>query len=170
MRFPSTHIPFEQLAGLVERRLSGDELAEARQHLTACERCSRQATELGQVLTLMRADDSVDAPRDLLFETIQMFRAQTANDPAPGLLNRVLATLSFDSSALRPAFGVRSGQSAPARQLLFSAGDFDIDLRLARSRAGWSVSGQVLGACEGGGRIEVVSEDKGVEIIAGADA
>ncbi len=35
MRFPSTHIPFEQLADLVERRLSGDELAEARQHLTA---------------------------------------------------------------------------------------------------------------------------------------
>lgn len=169
MRLPPQHIPFARLADLVERHLADDEIAEARQHLTACERCSQQATELERTVALMRADDSVDAPRDVLFETIRMFRAQRSAEREPGLLSRVLATLSFDSSTLRPAFGVRSGQTAPARQLLFSSGDFDIDLRLARGGAGWAVSGQVLGPCEGGGRIEVLRADNASEIMVGTD-
>ena len=71
-----------------------------------------------------------------------------------GLLRRVVATLTFDSNSQTPAYGVRSGTAAPARQLLFSAGDFDVDLRLAAGVEGWTVSGQVLGPC-GGGEVEV---------------
>jgi hypothetical protein len=42
-----------------------------------------------------------------------------------------------------------------ARQMLYGAGDFDIDLRLAPGEEGWTVSGQVLGPCEAGGRVEI---------------
>lgn len=169
MRLSTQHIPFERLADLLESRLAGDELAEAQRHLTACERCAREAAQLGRVLALMRADDSVDAPRDVLSETIRLFGASRADGREPGLVSRILATLSFDSNALRPAFGVRSGQTAPARQLLFNAGDFDVDLRLARGDAGWSVTGQILGPCAGGGRVEVARADAAEEILAGAD-
>jgi anti-sigma factor RsiW len=144
------HISFARLADLVEGRLSADEARDERAHLDACARCSEQAAQLGHVTQLMRADTSQDAPRDAIFNAVGMFRARPSAVAAPNLLRRIVAALSFDSNALAPAFGVRSGQSAPARQLLFNAGDFDIDLRLASNSEGWTVSGQVLGRCEGG--------------------
>src|SRR5215207_5948702 len=119
MKLTTPHIAFARLADLAEGRLTAEESARDEEHLAACARCSRQAAELRHVTTLMRTDDSVDAPRDLVSEAIRVFRTRPASERAHGLLRRVLATLSFDSSALTPAFGVRSGQAAPARQMLF---------------------------------------------------
>lgn len=137
---------------MAEGRLSAEETADERAHLSSCKRCSSQAAELERVAMLMRADTCVDAPRDLVFNAIQLFHSRRT-ESAPGILRRIVAALAFDSSTRTHAFGVRSGQTAPARQLLFGAGDFDVDLRLAAGEEGWTVSGQVLGPCEGG-RVE----------------
>jgi anti-sigma factor RsiW len=150
MKSAPGHIAFERLADITEGRTSAEEGERA--HLAACPRCSTQAAELGRVTALMRADTSVDAPRDLVSDAIRLFHSRRT-ESAPGLLRRLVAALTFDSSTRTPAFGVRSGQAAPARQLLFGAGDFDVDLRLASGEEGWTVSGQVLGPCEGG-RVE----------------
>lgn len=152
MRLASNHIAFERLADMVEGRLSAEETAEERTHIAACARCSAQAEEIARVTTLMRADASVDAPRDLVFNAVRLFSSRRT-ERAHGLLRRIVAALAFDSATRTPAFGVRSGQAAPARQLLFGAGDFDVDLRLAAGEEGWTVSGQVLGPCVGG-RVE----------------
>jgi hypothetical protein len=160
MRLTPQHIPFARLADLVEGRLSAEEAREQHSHLSDCPSCSAQAAQLEQVTTLMRADTSVDAPRDVLTNVVRMFRARPAAERAPGLLRRLVAALTFDSSGLTPAFGVRSGQTAAARQLLFSAGDLDIDLRLASGGEGWTVSGQVLGPCKGG-RVELTAAGEG---------
>ncbi len=64
-------------------------------------------------------------------------------------IDSVEATLSFDSRQLSPAFGVRAGRSV-ARQLLFSAGEYDLDVRVAPDDGAWVVSGQLLGECAGG--------------------
>ena len=150
MRLTSRHISFARLADLAEGRLSAEEAAGARAHLADCTNCSAQAAQLGHLAALMRADTSEDAPAELVTSVVRMFRARRAEVQQPGLLRRLVAALTFDSSSLRPAFGVRSGQAAPARQLLFSAGDLDVDLRLAPGGEGWTVSGQVLGPCKGG--------------------
>ena len=164
MRLTPQHIPFARLADLDEGRLGAEERAEAEAHLAACARCAGEADELRRVTGLMRADTSVDAPRDVLSGVLGMFRARRADaESAPGLLRRIVASLTFDSSSLTPAFGVRSGQAAPARQLLFGAGDFDVDLRLAEGEDGWTVSGQILGPCEGGGRAEMSGAGARVE-------
>jgi anti-sigma factor RsiW len=152
MKLTPSHITFERLADMAEGRLSAEETTGARAHLASCARCSSQAAELERVAMLMRSDVSVDAPRDLVFGVIQSFHSRRT-ESAPGLVRRIVAALTFDSSTRTPAFGVRSGQTAPARQLLFGAGDFDVDLRLAAGEEGWTVSGQVLGPCEGG-RVE----------------
>jgi len=55
---------------------------------------------------------------------------------------------------MAPAFGVRSGQAA-SRQLVYSAEDHDIDLRLAFDNEMWVVSGQVLREDCGEGRVEI---------------
>jgi hypothetical protein len=151
MRLTRQHLPFARLADVAEGRLAGEDYAAARAHLDECAACSEQSAALARLTTLMRTDASEDAPRDVLSDAVGLFRARHAGrEPSPGLLRRVVAALTFDSSNLTPAFGVRSGLASPARQLLFSAGDFDVDLRLAAGGEGWTVSGQVLGPCAGG--------------------
>lgn len=159
MRVTPKHIPFARLADLAEGRLAAADERADREHLAGCAACSEQAAELTRLTALMREDASEDAPRDVLLSAVNLFRQRRAAAPeTPGLLRRVLAALTFDSSALTPAFGVRSGQTAPARQLLFSAGDFDVDLRLAAGGEGWTVSGQVLGPCAGGEVVATAAE------------
>ena len=66
--------------------------------------------------------------------------------PAPGLLKRVVATLTFDGG-LRPAVGVRSaGTQGARRQLVYSADDLDVALNiLPRARdKNFDLHGQVL--------------------------
>jgi len=155
MKSSPGHLTFERLADLAEGRLTAAETTSARAHLEGCAACAGQAAELERLTGLMRADTSEDAPRDLIFNAVQMFRARPFEAETPGLLRRLVASLSFDSGARNPAFGLRSGATAAAsRQLLFSAGDTDVDLRLAPSGEGWSVSGQVLGVCAAG-RVEL---------------
>lgn len=151
MNLTRQHIPFARIADLAEGRLTSEDERAARAHLAECAGCAEQSAQLARLTGLMRADTGEDAPRDVLLNAVELFRARRpTSEAAPGRLRRLVASLTFDSSRLTPAFGVRSGQTAPARQLLFSAGDFDIDLRLAAGGEGWTVSGQVLGPCAGG--------------------
>lgn len=152
MNLTFQHLPFEKLTDLAENRLTGDERTAAQTHLNACSRCSTQFEKVEQTINLMRTDEAVDAPRDVLASTLNLFRAR-ADEGQPSLARRVMAALSFDSTQLTPAYGVRSGQ-ATARQMLYSAGENDLDLRVTPSGETWIVSGQVLGECAGG-RVEL---------------
>lgn len=161
MDFLSRHIPFEALADLAEGRAHADAQAETRAHLDACARCSEQFSHLEQAIRLMRADESEAAPPDAVAYAVNLFRRRAASAAhAPSRLRRVLASLSFDSAQLNPAFGVRSAGAARAatRQLLYHAGESDLDVRLAQSGDAWVVSGQLLGECEGAGRVELAGE------------
>jgi hypothetical protein len=165
MKPTSQHVPFERLADLAEGRAAGEEGRDDREHLAACADCAAQAAELARLATLMRADDSADAPRDVIYRAVGLFGARRTAAGRPGALRRLVAALSFDSGAHAPAYGLRSA-SAAARQLLFTAGDLDVDLRLAEEGGGWVVSGQVLGPCAAG-RAEVYDAETD-ELVAGA--
>lgn len=158
MKLAPRHIPFERLVDLAEGRVAPEESRDASAHLKTCASCAGQLAAVERLTQMMRADDSVDAPRDLLAGALNLFRARPTRE---GFLRRVVGALSFDSGALRPAFGVRSGQATSSRQLLFSAGDVDVDLRLAPGEEGWAVSGQVLGECAGGWAELGGAEDEG---------
>ncbi|HVF49879.1 MAG TPA: hypothetical protein VNA19_07325 [Pyrinomonadaceae bacterium] len=164
MKLTPQHLPFAKLADLAEGRARSAEQATARAHLDACTRCSAQLTQLEQVVSLMRADTSEAAPRETLARVVGLFRTRTTTGEKPSAVRRLLAALSFDSARLAPAFGVRSGQAASARQLLYSAGETDFDVRVAASGQAWVVSGQILGECAGG-RVEL----QGAEGAAAAD-
>ncbi len=155
MNILSHHIPFATLVDLSEGRLPAEGRAELVAHMSSCSRCAAQAARMEQTIELMRADKSEDAPSHLLARTIRLFRARAANAAAPSGLRRILAALSFDSEQRLPAFGVRAGQPAPARRLLFNAGENDIDVRIKARGEEWIVSGQVFGKCSGGADIEL---------------
>jgi hypothetical protein len=158
MKLAPRHIPFERLVDLAEGRVAPEESRDASAHLKTCAACAGHLAQVERLTQMMRTDDSVDAPRDLLAGALNLFRARPTRE---GFLRRVVAALSFDSGALQPAFGVRSGQATSSRQLLFSAGDVDVDLRLAPGEEGWAVSGQVLGECAGGWAELGGAEDEG---------
>lgn len=152
MNLMSQHIAFEKLADLAEGRLAGQEREASLAHLDACPRCHAQFESLGQLMSLMRDDTMEDAPRDVIAQAVGIFRSrEQAAAKAPGLVRRVLAALSFDSGGLTPAYGVRSGHSS-TRQMLYSTGDNELDLRVTPGEESWVVSGQVLGQeqCSGG--------------------
>lgn len=152
MNLTFQHLPFEQIADLAEGRLPVNERAAAEAHVSGCARCSAQLARVEHTINLMRTDEAEDAPRDVLFSVVNLFNSR-AVARQPSLVRRVLAALSFDSTQQAAAYGVRSGQAA-ARQMLYSAGENDLDVRVQPSGEAWIVSGQVLGECAGG-RVEL---------------
>jgi hypothetical protein len=150
MKLMSQHIPFAKLADLAEGSLRAEERDASLAHLHACSRCSTQLERVSQVVNLMRADTLEEAPRDVISHAVGLFR-RSETKAKESLVRRVLAALSFDSASLTPAYGVRSGQTA-TRQMLYSTGDNDLDLRITPGEEAWIVSGQVLGQeqCAGG--------------------
>lgn len=155
------HISFALLTDLVEQRVPVPEQGSLLAHLEVCPDCSQQRSQLDQLINLMRTDDSVEAPQALIARALNVFqrRPQTelAKESRPSLIKRLVASLSFDSLSATPAFGFRSGQTQ-SRQLIFTAGEIDLDLRLAPLSEGWNLSGQVLGGKCGGGEVELQSE------------
>ncbi|NJN53007.1 MAG: hypothetical protein HC809_15825 [Gammaproteobacteria bacterium] len=124
-------------------------------------------TEQSLADALRRSRTLVDAPESLVLRAIDTFsdRARTARAaPATaGRLQRLLATLTFDSAAAGPlALGMRSaGQDD--RQLLFSVEGRDIDLRISAVADGWRISGQILGPDEVG-TIELLGREICLEV------
>jgi hypothetical protein len=155
MKIKSQHIPFETLADMAEERLAGAERAAAQTHISGCSRCATQLHRLEETLNLMRTDSTEDAPAELIARTVNLFRLRPSKAES-SFVHRVLAALSFDSMQLAPAYGVRSG-AASARQLLYSAGEHDLDLRVSMKDESWIVSGQVLGPACTGGEVELSS-------------
>jgi hypothetical protein len=151
------HLSFTKLADMAEGRMAGDERNLSSAHLSACPRCAAKLNRLESVLGLMRTDETEDAPREVVSRAINLFRSRVASQ-TPSLVQRIVAALSFDSLQTTPAYGVRSGQAATARQLLYNAGEYDLDLRITETGEGWVVSGQVLGEERAGGQIELEGE------------
>jgi hypothetical protein len=147
------HLQFASLVELAEKSASpAREASEA--HVSECHQCATQLSRLQQVIALMRTDQTEDAPHNAVAHAMNLFRTRKASVEAASskdsLGRRILAALSFDSLTVAPAHGVRSGEATAARQLLFSAGENDLDVRLTPAGETWVVSGQVLGNCRGG--------------------
>ncbi|HSL29478.1 MAG TPA: zf-HC2 domain-containing protein [Anaerolineales bacterium] len=146
------HIAFHQLADYVEGRLSLSERMQMEAHLATCEKCSAKVARLAALVGAMRTDTGEDAPQGLLDRVKKLFRSRPVlQAPATPARRRVPAVLHFDSMTASGGLHIRSGR-AGTRQLLFSTGVDEIDLRIEPSGLVWNVSGQVLGESVLGGK------------------
>ncbi len=143
-----THIPYEQLVDWVEQRLPEDVRSNVAGHLVRCEQCQAEADRVAQVINAMRADESVDAPATLIRNAILAFQKRSEPAQQPSIVQRLVALLRFQSTPLTPTPGLRSGGQAE-RQLLYAAGDYDLDLRVVPDGNNWHVSGQLFGPVTG---------------------
>lgn len=145
MTMTSQHIPIEQLTDLARNLPTLEEVKEMRSHLADCSECASQLALIEKHAGVAVSHDNQEVRSDLASPDTGF----TPTAAETSVIARVMAALSFDSKQLSPAFGIRSGQSV-ARQLLFSAGEHDLDLRVAPDDGAWVVTGQVLGACSSG--------------------
>ena len=140
-------IAFSQLVDWVEGRLPQKEAQAVEEQVAVADRAT--LADVAWLRKFVRAtEDSVleSPPPEVRSTLIARFRAHAEGRRTPGLLKRVVATLTFDSG-LRPAVGVRSaGAQGARRQLVYSADDLDVALNfLPRARdKNFDLDGQVL--------------------------
>ena len=145
----SSHISFEILADIAENRVTGVALETAMAHASVCSECDDTLRRLQNLVIMMRSDKSEDAPIDLLLSAMDAF---TPEQRPP--VRRIIAVLTFDSRSPSSAFGMRSTRTA-SRQLLYSAQETDLDLRITVQNKECILTGQIIrdGCVEG--RVEI---------------
>ena len=145
----SSHISLETFVDIVEGRATSAALEGAVAHISSCSDCVDTLRHLQQVILTMKSDTAQDAPRDLLQSAINIF-SPVRQTP----LRRIIAILTFDSRVAGPAYGIRSLRST-SRQLLYSAQETDLDLRVTVQNDECIVAGQVIRADCVSGQVEI---------------
>ena len=131
------------LAAYQQGRLPAQQAAEIEMHLAlGCTQCQKELERLQRLASLLTDDARTPAPRpEVIRRAKNLFRSY---GPAarPGALRRLIGVLV---TSLTPGLA-DARQAEVAHQVLFTAGEYDIDLHLnPESLAShWMVAGQVL--------------------------
>jgi len=112
-------------------------------HLINCGECSELKQELQVLMVQLQEDSSFEPPAELLQWGLNLF--QPVMQPSVGGIRRMIASLIFDTYDQPILAGVRR-VGAPPRQLLFRAGDVDVDVKIESMEANDRITlvGQVL--------------------------
>ena len=143
----NSHISIETLANVAAGTATSET---AMAHISTCSTCHDTLRRLQQLILMMKSDSTSDAPRDVLTSAINIF-SQEKRSP----LRRIVAILTFDSRHAGPVFGVRS-LSTGSRQMLYSAEETDLELRITMQNDECILAGQVIGEGWAGGHVEIL--------------
>ena len=137
------HLKYETLLNYLENRLPVEERSEVDAHLVGqCQQCDRRLVLLRRVLESVAGDRTVAPPTAVLKQAVEVGQG---SHPQPKFWSRVVAVLSFDSYLQLSSAATRGGTSR-ARQMLFTAEQVDIDLKIKPGREDHELFGQVLDA------------------------
>src|SRR2546425_6856860 len=137
------HVSAENLMNYMDGQTSDVEKSTLETHLLGCKDCAELNQELRALVSRLREDSSFEPPADLVQWGINLF--QPVMQPAVGGLRKIIASLVFDTFDEPMLAGVRR-VGAPPRQLLFRAGDVDVDVKIESMEANDRITlvGQVL--------------------------
>lgn len=153
----SSHISLEVLADVAENRIGQEAREAAMAHISKCSACGNNLSRLRQVILMMKSVKAENAPPEVLTSATKSF-----SPPPPPPLRRIVANLTFDSRSAPPTFGMRSLHTT-SRQMLYSAQESDLDLRVTVQDEECIVAGQVLGENCSGGVVEISGVTGSVE-------
>ena len=138
------HLSIENLIDYVEKKVTEGMRLEVETHLAQCEKCFGEKQELQSLVLHLQQDSSFEPPADLVQWGVSLFQPILQPSPA-GKLKRIIASLVFDTYDQPMLAGVRR-VGAPPRQLLFRAGDVDVDVKIESMEANDRITlvGQVL--------------------------
>lgn len=136
------HVTAEAIVNYIEGA-SDPEKTAIDAHLLSCKECADLKQEYQGMITNMRQDMSFEPPADVVQWGINLF--QPVMQPAAGGLRKIIASLIFDTFDQPILAGMRR-VGAPPRQLLFRAGDVDVDVKIEAMEANDRITlvGQVL--------------------------
>jgi hypothetical protein len=138
------HINTEDLVDYMDGRVSGDGKLAVENHLSKCNDCVELKEELGLLVLRLQEDTTFEPPAGLVEWGVSLF--QPLLQPSTGgKLRKLIAALVFDTFDQPVLAGVRR-VGAPPRQLLFRAGDVDVDVKIESMEANDRITlvGQVL--------------------------
>ncbi len=138
------HINTEGLVDYMDDRVSGEGKLAVESHLSDCRDCAELTEELRMLVLRLQEDTSFEPPAELVQWGVSLF--QPLLQPSTGgKLRKLIASLVFDTFDQPLLAGVRR-VGAPPRQLLFRAGDVDVDVKIESMEANDRITlvGQVL--------------------------
>jgi hypothetical protein len=137
-----THIDYETLLDYLEGRSSKEGKGRVEMHLAQpCALCDRRIALLRKVLVSVAGDRALAPPESVLQQAFGIPQHEPIH--RPGLLTRLIATLSFDSDLQSSPVLTRG--SARERQVLFNTGQVDIDFKIKEEHGDYDLLGQVMG-------------------------
>ncbi|MBS1796552.1 MAG: hypothetical protein JSS81_22150 [Acidobacteria bacterium] len=142
------HIEFETLLKYFESSLSAAAEREVAAHLNACRDCAGVRNRLGTFFDYVREESEFEAvPQAVTANLLNIYKPPPRLPEKRSFVRTLAAKLVFDDwrLALNERFVL-----SDTRQLLYRAGDFDIDLRLHFAGEKCRVSGQVFPDCRRG--------------------
>ena len=144
------HLNAEKLMEYTDGLLTDSKRAAIDSHLSQCEDCLQLKQELAQFVTHLKADASFEPPTAVLQWGVNLFQPMLQpKESVGGRVRKIVASLIFDTFEEPILAGVRR-VGLPPRQLLFRAGDVDVDVKIESVEANDRISlvGQVLSNSE----------------------
>jgi hypothetical protein len=139
------HITIENLVEYVDGKVSGVEKSTLENHVAACRDCSELKQEFQALINRLRQDAAFEPPAELVDWGINLFQPIMQPQGKLSGVRKYIASLVFDTYDQPLLAGVRR-VGAPPRQLLFRAGDVDVDVKIESMEANDRITlvGQVL--------------------------
>jgi Putative zinc-finger len=137
------HITVENIMDYMDGQGNDVEKLTFETHLAGCRDCLELKQEFQALVTQLRDDSSFEPPADVVQWGVNLF--QPVMQPEQGGLRKIIAALVFDTFDQPLLAGVRR-VGAPPRQLLFRAGDVDVDVKIESMETNDRITlvGQVL--------------------------
>jgi len=142
-----THLKTENILGFIDGSSTTSVRTETENHLKVCRECDDLRMELTELMTRLQADSAYEPPVQLMQWGIDLFQPVVRPEAvgAGAWVRKFVASLVFDTYDQPLMAGVRR-VGAPPRQLLFRAGDVDVDVKIESMETNDRITlvGQVL--------------------------
>ena len=137
------HLSVENIISYMDGQGTDVEKSTLETHLAGCKECSELKQEFQTLMFQLREDSSFEPPAEVVEWGVNLF--QPVMKPEKGGMRKIIASLVFDTFDQPLLAGVRR-VGAPPRQLLFRAGDVDVDVKIESMEANDRITlvGQVL--------------------------
>jgi hypothetical protein len=137
------HVDIENIINYLDGQGTDIERSALETHCAACQDCLALKQEFHGLISALREDSTFEPPAELVQWGVDLF--QPVFQPEKGGLRKIIASLVFDTFDQPIVAGVRR-VGAPPRQLLFRAGDVDVDVKIESMEANDRITlvGQVL--------------------------
>jgi len=144
------HLNAENIMEYVDGQATAEAMTAVEGHLSQCSDCTELKQELEQFILQLRNDAAFEPPAELVQWGVHLFQPMLQpKESVAGKVRKFVASLVFDTFDEPMLAGVRR-VGAPPRQLLFRAGDVDVDVKIESMEANDRISlvGQVLSNTE----------------------